>query len=257
VPAETSSVRAGRLPARLTPLQLAFTLVVAAAVVNLAAALVLDAFTGWDSLYRRLAGVLVLAAMAVTVAAATRFPFTWPVRSGPLLVLPAVLAVLPFFAGVQAVETTVLTAILIGEAATGVFEELWFRGLTLSALGDWSPMRATMTVSALFGLSHLANIAYGADPAVTAAQVVGAFTFGVGYAALRLRTIALWPLMILHALTDISLAIGNVTGGMKWGIMIVSDTVLLIYGIILLRNLPPGITVRDAIGRNQPALQGP
>ncbi|MDQ0118405.1 hypothetical protein AB0280_00830 [Pseudarthrobacter sp902506025] len=50
-----------------------------------------------------------------------------------------------------------------------------------------------MTVSELFGLSHLANNAFGADVVVTAAQVIGAFTVGVGYAALRLRTVAFWP----------------------------------------------------------------
>lgn len=252
---DTPSLSADHLRAGLSPLQRALVLVLLAAVVNIGAAFVLDTVTGWDSLYRRLGGVLVLAAMAVAVAAFTRFPFTWTVRSGRLLILPAILAILPFFAGVQSVETTVLATILIGEAATGVFEELWFRGLTLSALGPWSPMAAAMTVSALFGLSHLANIVYGADVAVTAAQVVGAFTFGVGYAALRMRTIALWPLMILHAVTDISLAIGNVTGGLRWGIMIGSDTVLLIYGVILLRQLPAGTTVMDAVGakRTTPA----
>jgi membrane protease YdiL (CAAX protease family) len=241
-------MRVSRVPVRQSPWQLALALVLAAVVVNLAAALILDTFTGWDSLYRRLAGVLVLAAMAVATAVFTRFRFTWTVRSGRLLILPAVLAVLPFLAGVQPVESTVLTTILVGEAATGIFEELWFRGLTLSALGPWSPIAAAMTVSALFGLSHLTNIAYGADVAVTAAQVVGAFTFGIGYAALRLRTVALWPLMILHALTDISLAIANVTGGLRWGIMIGADTVLLIYGILLLRRFPPGTKVTDAVG---------
>ncbi|MDQ0118453.1 membrane protease YdiL (CAAX protease family) [Pseudarthrobacter defluvii] len=251
--ADTSSVSAGGARIRLSPFQLAVMLVVVAAAVNLTAAFVLEAFTDWDSLYRRLAGVLVLAAMAVAVAVSTRFGFAWTVRSGRLLILPAVLAVLPFFAGVQPVQGSILSAILIGEAATGIFEELWFRGLTLSALGSWTPFKATMTVSALFGLSHLANIAYGADAAITAAQVIGAFTFGVGYAALRLRTIALWPLMILHALTDISLAIGNVTGGLRWGIMIGSDTILLIYGIILLRQLPRGTSVSEAIGGQRTA----
>lgn len=140
MPADTTSLGPGRLTARLSPLQLALSLVLLAAAVNLAAALALDAFTGWGSLYRRLAGVLLLAGMAVAVAAVTHFRFTWSVRSGQLLILPAALAVLPFFAGVQAVESTVLTAILVGEAATGIFEELWFRGLALSALGPWSPM---------------------------------------------------------------------------------------------------------------------
>lgn len=249
-------VRTAKARVHLTPLQRALSLVVAAAVVSLLVALVMDTFTDWDSLSRRLVGVLVLAMMAIAVAAITHFRFAWKVRSAPLLILPALLAVLPFFAGVQAVEAHVLTTVLVGEAATGIFEELWFRGLVLSALGSWTPLPAAMTVSALFGLSHLANIAYGADTLVTAAQVIGAFTFGVGYAALRMRTVALWPLMVLHALTDISLAIGNVTGGLRWAIMIGSDTILLIYGIFLLWKLPRGTTVREAIGEKRSLRPG-
>lgn len=245
------SVRTMMARVQLTPFELALSLVVAAAVVNLLVALVMYTFTDWNSLARRLVGVLVLAIMAVTVAAITHFRFTWKVRSAQLLILPALLAVLPFFAGVQAVDARILATILVGEAATGIFEELWFRGLVLSALGSWTPVAAAMTVSALFGLSHLANIAYGADILVTAAQVIGAFTFGIGYAALRMRTVALWPLMVLHALTDVSLAIGNVTGGMRWAIMIGSDTILLLYGIYLLLGSPGGTTVREAIAEKR------
>lgn len=250
------SARTIRARVHLTPFQLALSLVIAAAVVNLSVAVVMETFTDWDSLSRRLVGVLVLATMAVAVAATTHFRFTWKVRSAQLLILPALLAVLPFLAGVRAVEARVLATILVGEAATGIFEELWFRGLVLSALGSWTPMAAATTVSALFGLSHLVNIAYGADILVTAAQVIGAFTFGVGYAALRMRTVALWPLMVLHALTDISLVIGDVTGWMRWAIMIGSDTILLIYGIFLLLKLPRGTTVREAIGEKRSLRPG-
>lgn len=112
---DTPSLSTGHMRAGLSPLQRVLVLVLLAAVANHFAAFVLDAVTGRDSMYRRLGGVLVLAALAVSVAAFTRFPFTWNVRSGQLLSLAAVLAVLPVFASVQSVETTVLTAIVIGE----------------------------------------------------------------------------------------------------------------------------------------------
>lgn len=163
------------------------------------------------------------------------------------------MAVLPLFGGVKSLEMPVLTMIIVGEMATGVFEEFWFRGLTLRALQGWRPLPAALLSSALFALTHLANIAYGADPAITAAQVVGAFTFGVGYAALRMRTGGLWALVILHALTDIALAIGDVPGGLRWGIMIGSDTVLLVLGIYLLRRTQT-VTVRDLLTGRAPAI---
>ncbi|QDG62869.1 hypothetical protein [Pseudarthrobacter sp. NIBRBAC000502771] len=115
---DTPSLSTGHMRAGMSPLQRVLVLVLLAAVANLFAAFVLDAATGWDSMYRRLGGVLVFTAMAVAVAAFTRFPFTWNVRSGRLLSLPAVLAVLPVFASVQSVETTVLTAIVIREGTS-------------------------------------------------------------------------------------------------------------------------------------------
>ena len=227
-----------RLPRRIPALQQALLLTAAAAGLSIPLSLFLHLVApGLESMAQRFTAVLVMAALALAVAAGTDPGlFAWKVRSPRLLILPAFLAVLPLFGGIKGLETPVLAMIIVGEIATGVFEELWFRGLTLRALQAWRPLPAALLASALFGLTHLANILYGADPAITAAQVVGAFTFGVGYAALRMRTGALWTLVILHALTDIALAVGDVPGGLRWGIMIGSDTVLLVLGIYLLRR---------------------
>lgn len=100
-------------------------MVAAAALVNVAPALALDTFTGWVSRYRRLAGVLVLAVMAVATAVITGFRLA---RSGPAGCWSFPRPWLYCLAGVQSVEWTVLT-VLIGETATGIFKELWFRGL--------------------------------------------------------------------------------------------------------------------------------
>ena len=237
-----------RLPHRVSALQRALLLTAAAAGMSIPLSLILHVVApALDSMGQRFTAVLVMTALALAVAARTdRGLFTWKVRSPRLLILPAVLAVLPLFGGIKDLGMPVLTIILIGEIATGVFEELWFRGLTLRALQHWRPLPAAMLAGALFGLTHLANILYGADPAITTAQVVGAFCFGVGYAALRMRTGALWTLVILHALTDIALAVGDVPGGLRWGIMIGSDTVLLVLGVYLLRGTR-STTVRDML----------
>jgi hypothetical protein len=250
-PARTAS----SLPGRSAALQRALLLTAVAAGLSIPLSLFLHLVApDLDSIAQRFIAVLVMAALALA-ATTTTDPglFGWKVRTPRLLLLPAVLAVLPLFGGVKSLEMPVLTMIIVGEMATGVFEEFWFRGLTLRALQGWRPLPAALLSSALFALTHLANIAYGADPAITAAQVVGAFTFGVGYAALRMRTGGLWALVILHALTDIALAIGDVPGGLRWGIMIGSDTVLLVLGIYLLRRTQT-VTVRDLLTGRAPAI---
>ncbi|WP_373290532.1 CPBP family glutamic-type intramembrane protease [Deinococcus aerophilus] len=45
--------------------------------------------------------------------------------------------------------------------------------------------RAVVASAVLFGALHLGNLLYR-DPAIVAAQVVGAFCFGLAFAALRM-----------------------------------------------------------------------
>jgi hypothetical protein len=68
---------------------------------------------------------------------------------------------------------------------------------------------------------------------LVAAQAVGAFCFGVGYAAIALRIGTIWPLMVLHALTDLFAAVGALP---KIPILVGQDIVLLIVGLWLLRG---------------------
>lgn len=60
--------------------------------------------------------------------------------------------------------------------------------------------------------------------------------YGVGFAALRLHGTSIWALVVLHAITDIALPLGDISSAWRWGIMIGGDTVLLIYGLIILRK---------------------
>ena len=71
---------------------------------------------------------------------------------------------------------------------TGFAEEALFRGVVLGMLRPAGPWPAVLISSALFACAHLPNMLFGQAPAVTVAQAVGTFCFGVGYAALRLRT---------------------------------------------------------------------
>lgn len=222
-------------PAR--PLRTALTLTgITIAATVLAALLINWLAPGLEPLQQRFIAVLALAAFACVIVAATnRALFTAGHMHPRLLIVPTLVILAPFAAGIKDVGAQASTTIVLGYLATGIYEELWFRGLVLKSLAPWTPARAALLSSALFGLTHLTNIAFGANPAVTAAQVIGATCFGVGLAALRLRGVSLWPLIILHALGDIALQLGDVSSAGRWILMVGGDIVLLIFGLLILR----------------------
>ena len=176
-------------------------------------------------------------------------PSQW--RELSILWLPALLAILDlgqlfFF---HASSFALFLYAVFYALLTGANEEAFSRGLTLQALLPYGPLRATLLSAALFGLLHLNNLfLLGFTPFVLI-QVIGAFCIGVGFAACRLRTNTLWPLILIHACYDLAtdvtyfastrsstshttlplplpvLAIGILTPGL----------LLAIYGLYLLR----------------------
>ena len=116
------------------------------------------------------------------------------------------LAFIPLLAGFRPVDA--LATLIVGYALTGFMEEALWRGLVLRVLRPTGPLPAVLFGSLLFGASHLANVLFRDNVTLVAAQAVGAFCFGVGYAAIALRIGTIWPLMVLHALTDLFAAVG-------------------------------------------------
>jgi uncharacterized protein len=209
----------------------------------------------------RLVVLLGLAAAVTAVLAATggwrAAGFSGRVAQPRLLVVPAAVALAPLVGGVQLPGAGMLTVFVLGYAVTGFFEEALFRGLILGVLRPAGVWPAVWISSALFAAAHLPNMLFGQAPAITVAQAVGTFCFGVGYAAVRLRTATVLPLMVLHFLTDFFLRIDALPTWVHWTVMVGGDTVLLIYGSILLRRAvrPDGdmaATTRPASGA--PAL---
>ena len=188
-----------------------------------------------DQLLRRLPVVLVLLFMSLIVArrvgwtaVAAGRPPTW--RHVGWLAAPVLVALVPLRWG-WSPDPTTLVALALGYAATGVYEELWFRGLVLRAALPLGPGRAAALTGGVFGASHLANVLFGQNVAVTAAQAVGAAAFGFGYAVLRLRTNALWFLAGTHALFDLLLHTTGLHGGALWAVMVGQDIVLFVVGL--------------------------
>lgn len=148
-----------------------------------------------------------------------------------LLTLPAVLVlIVPFLHGVKLLALPVILYLAAGYALTGFYEELWARGVLLRVLQPSGQVQAVIVSALLFGALHLGNVLYR-DSAVVAAQAVGAFCFGLAYAALRLRTNALWLLMGLHALHDFTLRFSNFP---LIGLDVVQDVVLVAFACVLL-----------------------
>lgn len=136
---------------------------------------------------------------------------------------PLLLALVPLAWGWSPNPST-LVVLTLGYAGTGVYEELWFRGIVLHA-------------ALPLGASHLANILFGQNAAVTAAQAVGAAAFGFGYAVLRMRTNALWVLAVTHGIGDLLLHTTGLHGGALWVFMVGHDVLLGLVGVVALRGL--------------------
>jgi membrane protease YdiL (CAAX protease family) len=99
--------------------------------------------------------------------------------------------------------------------------------------GVWA---AVLISSLLFGLAHSTNLFlhFSGQPVLVGLQILGAFTHGVGLAALRLRTNTLWPLILLHAFGDLFLHLGNLPVPLMDAAV---DAVLLIYDIVLIETM--------------------
>jgi uncharacterized protein len=211
----------------------------------LGVAALLPQATAWTA---RLVVLLPLAGTLTAVLAASHGWRTAGFRAGVdrprLLILPAAVALAPLAGGVRLPGAGLLATFVIGYAVTGFFEEALFRGLVLGILRPAGMWPAAWISSALFGAAHLPNLLFGQPFAITLAQAVGAFCFGVGYAAVRLRTATVLPLMVLHFLTDLLLRIDALPAREHWTAMVGGDTVLLFYGLVLLR---PWYTARTRI----------
>jgi len=158
-------------------------------------------------------------------------PRRW--RSPVWLLLPVAVCIFPVLGGFEPVSTGTLALLVAGYAMTGFAEEAVWRGVVLQALLPTGVWRAVLLSSALFGAVHLGNLAYRDSAFLVLLQVWGAFCAGVGYAALRLRTGALWPLMITHAFGDL---LPRICGLHGLGVYVVHDAVLLLAGLWLLRG---------------------
>lgn len=210
---------------------------------------------GAQVMQHRLVAVVVVALLAVlTVARAGAWhrigalgPLTW--RSTSVLIVPLLVALAPLMTGVNPPATGLLVTLIAGYVATGVFEELWHRGVVLDSLRAVGLRRSAVLGGAFFAASHLANIAFGQAVMVSLAQAVGAFCFGIGFSIFRWRTNAVWLLVGIHAIGDLMFKVTNLHGGTLWLFLVGHDVVMLLWGLWCLRG------INDDISGPAPFLQ--
>ncbi len=129
-------------------------------------------------------------------------PSRW--RSLYLLWLPALLSLF-FIASAfvtPASGAIVVILAIVNAFLVGLDEEARFRGVILQALLPYGSVGGAILSSLFFGLAHLNNLLTHAPAMVVLAQVIGGALLGFGFAACRLRTRTIWPLIIFHMLYD-------------------------------------------------------
>lgn len=136
----------------------------------------------------------------------------------------------------------VLLIVGCNTALVAVSEELMFRSVLLQSLLGRHPIwPAVLASSLLFGVVHtLSGLASG-DFNGALWQAFAASLQGVGYAAIRLRTRSVWPMVVVHGVWDFALVTSALTaastgeGSVLPFAAVLAVLPLCLYGVFLLR----------------------
>jgi len=171
-------------------------------------------------------------------------PSQW--RSLSLFWLPGLVALYFLFSFLLSTHVSGAIVVVLGvlyALLNGLSDEARFRGVILQALLPYGWLRAAALSALFFGLAHLTNLLVY-PPLSAFGLIVGGFLFGFGYAACRLRTNTIWPLIIFHACADLipnfsvlnGRAVPAILGSSWYGIgSLVCYLLLACYGLFLLR----------------------
>ena len=186
--------------------------------------------------------------------------FVRPLQNGwwKLLWLPALLTAL--FAGL-AIQNglpapAVIGFVFINTALVGFSEETMFRGILFQAFRKQAPVWLAIALSTvLFGSVHILNGFMTGDFRAATLQAVAAAMSGLMYMAFVIRSGSLWPSIVAHALWDFSLFLGArpetapaqeaASAGGSWLGPVSLALPGLLYGLFLLRKIPPSAVTQD------------
>ncbi|SEN56838.1 hypothetical protein SAMN05428959_102427 [Duganella sp. CF517] len=138
----------------------------------------------------------------------------------------------------------VVLVVACNAALVAVSEELMFRAVLLQGLLDRYPVwPAVLACSGIFGLVHAANGFATGDFDAALWQAAAAGLQGVAYAAIRMRTGSVWPMVAVHGLWDFSLttSVLSATAQGETSVLPIAALAavlpLFLYGLYLLRGM--------------------
>ena len=184
---------------------------------------------------------LVLAALTLAVIGAfgwerqTGLVWRWPDRSWWLLLPLLAEGLVHLHAGLEGSAGTLASA-AVTMLAVGLAEESLSRGLVQRLLQPRGPAVAAVWVGVLFGFGHLlSGLWFGREWEFIWFQVLNTAAFGFCLAAVRWHVGTIWPLVVLHALVDVTSI--NSPGKLPDVVQVLIVVLLVGYGWWLLRLL--------------------
>ena len=140
--------------------------------------------------------------------------------------------------------------LLLRQLQVAFVEETLFRGILLYALVRvWGGSRRGLFASALlsglfFGILHLLQAFAGSTPVEAGLTVINSFLSGFWWAALVLVWGSVWPVVIIHAFTNLAVVLPGIQSApidpLWWAYIriILLELPLVAYGIWLIRRMP-------------------
>lgn len=122
-------------------------------------------------------------------------------------------------------------------------EELMFRSILLQGmLSRYALLPSVLASSAIFGVVHAVNGFSTGDVHAALWQSIAAALQGVAYAAIRVRTGSVWPMVVVHGLWDFSLMTSAISAASQNETSVLPVAALAavlplcLYGLYLLRR---------------------
>lgn len=145
-----------------------------------------------------------------------KFAIAPAVFTGLLLSIAAIVAEVNGTSVFQIVGVSHLLQLIVMTLMIGVFEEGLFRGVLYhGASTKFGPIKVVVITGVLFGSMHFVNFITGQAFQETVVQVIHAAIGGLMYGMLRLIIGAIWPVILLHAFWDLTVAtIGSTFAGL-------------------------------------------
>ena len=133
--------------------------------------------------------------------------------------------------------TAFLFANLFLTLGIGMAEEIFFRGIICNLWLKYGVIKAMLLSSVLFGMSHILNVAGGADLLATILQVCFAIVYGMVFTVIFIEGNSLIPCVLMHALHDFCSFI-SAEGSMQSDMILgaVQFVILLAYFLYMLHQ---------------------